>query len=133
MTTQIDRALAGVWLTQLTFTGGPRKGTDESVTLTFLPSGVVLHADEIPAENGQVPRGIGEWQVQGSRFSYWFNVVLNEPKGRPTIVVYVHGLGELGPDGRTFTASGGSEVYRSDGQLLATNQAKGVATRGEAM
>lgn len=132
-TAEIDNALVGAWRAQLRFTGGPRQGTSESVSLTFLPDGVIVHADELPAENGQIARGIGEWTASESGFSYWFNVVLNDPKGRPTIVVYVHGDGTLAADGRTFAASGGSEVYGAGGELLAINHADGVATREEAL
>lgn len=128
-TTSTDCALVGAWCAQLAFTKGPREGEREPVTLTFLRDGVIVHADEIRAKNNQLPRGIGEWTTEGDTFSYWFNVVLNHPMGRPTIVVYVHGDGTLAADGRTFTASGGSEVYGSGGQLLATNHADLVATR----
>ncbi len=132
MTIMTDSGLVGAWGAQLTFTDGPRQGTDEPVRLTFLPDGVIVHADEIPAENGQLPRGIGEWTADGDRFSYWFNVVLNEPSGRPDHVVYVHGQGTLPTDPQTFTASGGSEVYSSTGELLVTHLADLVATRADA-
>ncbi len=92
---------------------------------------MILHADEVPAASGQLPRGIGEWAADRERFSYWFNVVLNTATGRPVTVVYVHGEGTLEPDGRTFTASGGSEVYGSAGQLLAINRADLVVRRAE--
>lgn len=131
-TTHTESALVGAWRAQLAFTKGPREGERESVTLTFLPDGVIIHADEVRAENDQLPRGIGEWTTEEDGFSYWFNVVLNDATGRPTIVVYVHGEGTLAPDGRTFTGSGGSEVYGSGGQLLASNRAEGVARRAEA-
>lgn len=131
-TADIDNALVGAWRAQLTFTGGPRQGTNEQVSLTFLPYRVIIHADQLPADNGQTPRGIGEWTAYETAFSYWFNVVLNDPKGPPRIVVCVHGDGTLAPDGRTFTASGGSEVYSSSGGLLAINHADLVATREEA-
>ncbi len=130
-TSATEHALAGVWRAQLTFTDGPRQGTHEPVRLTFLPDGVVIHADEIRPENGQLPRGIGEWTTEEERFSYWFNVVLNDPTGRPDHAVYVHGEGTLAPDGQTFTAGGGSEVYGSDGRLLATHRAELRATRAQ--
>ena len=117
-----ENAVAGAWRAHLIFTEGPRRGEQEPVFLTFLPGGVIVHADEIPAENGQLPRGIGEWTMAGEGFSYWFNVVLNDPAGRPTIVAYVHGSGSLAPDRQTLTASGGSEVYGSAGELLATTE-----------
>ncbi len=126
-----DDALAGVWRAQLTFTEGPRQGTHEPVRLTFLSDGVVIHADEIRAENGQLPRGIGEWTIEEDQFSYWFNVVLNDQSGRPDGVVYVHGEGTLAADGLTFTASGGSEVYGPGGGL-STHRADLVATRADA-
>lgn len=110
---------------------GPREGKREPVVLTFLPEGVIVHADKIRAENGQLPRGIGEWTVEDGRFSYWFNVVLNDPTGRPTTVVYVHGQGTLAADGQTLAASGGSEVYGSSGELV-THHADVLATRAEA-
>jgi len=128
-TTAIDSALVGPWRAELTFTEGPREAEREPVTLTFLQGGVIVHADEIPAGNGQLPRGIGEWTSQDDQFSYWFNVVLNDPTGRPAVVVYVHGEGRLTEDRQTFTASGGSEVYGSAGELLATNRADLQATR----
>jgi hypothetical protein len=128
-TTSTNEALLGAWYAQLRFVEGPREDEDEPVRLTFLPGGVIIHADEIPAENGQLSRGIGEWTSEGDSFSYWFNVVFNDSTGRPTIVVHVHGDGTLAPDGRTSTASGGSEIYRADGRLLATNRADLVATR----
>ena len=126
-----DNALAGAWRAQLIFTEEPRNGEQEPVFLTCLPGGMIVHADEIPAENGQLPRGIGEWTTAGDRFSYWFNVVLNDPTGRPTIVVYVHGSGSLAADRQTLTASGGSEIYASAGELLATNRAELRAARAE--
>lgn len=129
--TATDSALIGPWHAQLMFTKGPREGEREPVTLTFLPDGVIVHADEIRVENDQLPRGIGEWTAAGDSFSYWFNVVLNDPTGRPTIVVYVHGDGTLAPDARTFTANGGSEVYSDGGALLASNLADLHATRAE--
>ena len=125
-----DSQLVGRWRAQLTFTNGPRAGEREPVTLTFLPDGVIVHADEIRPDNGQLPRGIGEWTTEGDSFSYWFNVVLNDATGCPTTVVYVHGDGTLAPDGRTFTASGGGDVYTS-GQLIASNRADLHATRTE--
>ena len=128
-TTLTDSALVGPWRAQLTFTKGPREGEREPVMLTFLRDGVIVHADEIHADNGQLPRGIGEWTIQDDRLSYWFNVVLNDPTGRPTMVVYVHGDGTLAPDARTFMASGGSEVYGTGQQLLATHHADLLATR----
>jgi hypothetical protein len=146
-TASTDHALAGAWRARLTFTEGPRQGEYEPVRLTFtegprqgeyepvrltfLPGGVIVHADEIPAESGQLPRGIGEWTSQDDHFSYWFNVVLNDPTGRPAIVVYVHGNGKLAADRQSLTASGGSEVYGSTGELLATNRADLHATRLE--
>ncbi len=130
-TTATESPLVGLWRAQLTFTKGPREGGREPVTLTFLADGVIVHADDIRVEKDQLPRGIGEWTTDGDSFSYWFNVVLNDPGGRPTIVVYVHGDGTLAPDGRTFTASGGSEVHGSTGELLATNRVDLHATRAE--
>jgi hypothetical protein len=131
-TASTNQALVGAWNAQLTFVEGPRRGKRELVFLSFLPDGVIIHADEIPIESGQIPRGIGEWTAEGDRFSYWFNVVLNDPFGRPNHVVYVHGQGTLPADGRTLTASGGSEVYGSSGELLVTNRADLLATRPEA-
>jgi SAM-dependent methyltransferase len=43
--------------------------------------------------------------------------------------VYVHGEGRLAADRQRLTASGGSEVYGSAGELLATNRADLQATR----
>ncbi len=128
----IENAVVGAWNAQLTFVEGPRQGETEPVLLTFLADGVVVHADRIPASNGQLPRGIGVWTAESDRFSYWFNVVLNEPSGRPAHVVYVHGQGTLAADGTTFTASGGSEVYGSTGELLFVNRANGEASRAHA-
>lgn len=88
--------------------------------------------DEIRAENRELPRGIGEWTGTDDRSSYRFNVVLNDRTGRPDHVVYVHGDGILAPDGRAFTARGGSEVYANGGELLAANHVDLIATRAEA-
>lgn len=131
-TTSTNQALACAWDAQLTFVQGPRAGEDEPVLLTFLPDGVIIHADRIPTDGGQLPRGIGEWTAAGDRFSYWFNVVLNHPSGRPHHVVYVHGEGTLAGDGQTFVASGGSEVYSATGEVGVTHRAELVATRAEA-
>jgi hypothetical protein len=130
-TASTNQTLAGVWRAQLTFTEGPRQGEYEPVRLTFLPGGVIVHADEIPAENRQLPRGIGEWTSQDDHFSYWFNVVLNDPTGRPAIVVYVHGKGRLAADRQSLAARGGSKTYASTGELVATNRADLHATRVE--
>lgn len=127
-----DQAMVGAWDAQLTFVDGPREGEDEPVLITFLPDGVVIHADRIPVDSGQVPRGIGEWVADDEYFSYWFNVVLNQRSGRPEQFVYVHGRGMLSADGKMFGAIGGSEVYSSHGDLLATNRAEVLATRAEA-
>ena len=131
-TTATDSALVGRWRAQLTFTDSPRKGEHEPVRPTFLADGVIVHADEIRAENRQLPRGIGEWTAKDDRSSYRFNVVLNDRTGRPDHVVYVHGDGTLAPDGRALTASGGSEVYANGGELLAANHVDLIATRAEA-
>ena len=132
-TAETGEALVGAWDAHLMFTSGPRKGADESVSLRFLLDGVIIHADESPLQSGQVPRGIGEWSAEadGNRFSYWFNVVLNDPAGRPTSVVYVHGQGSLAADGRAFSAIGGSEVYRSSEERLATHDVDVQATRAD--
>jgi hypothetical protein len=85
MTTEAtNQAVGGAWHAQLTFTEGPRRGTGEPVRLTPLPDGVVINADEIRPENAQLPRGIGEWTTEEEPFSYWFNVVANEPSGLRT-------------------------------------------------
>lgn len=130
-TTSTNQALVGSWEAQLAFVDGPRKGEEEPVLLTFLPDGVIVHADRIAVQSGQLPRGIGEWTADGDRFSYWFNVVLNQPSGRPENVVYVHGEGTLAGDGQTFGASGGSEVYSGSAELLAIHRADVIATRTE--
>ncbi|MBV9005382.1 MAG: hypothetical protein JO181_12045 [Solirubrobacterales bacterium] len=132
-TASIENGLVGAWNAQVTFVEGAREGETESVLLTFLADGVVVHADRIPVFNGQLPRGIGEWAGESDRFSYWFNVVLNEPSGRPTHVVYVHGQGTLAADGTKFTASGGGEVYGSSGELLFANRANVEASRAPFM
>lgn len=127
----ITHRLQGAWDAQLTFVKGPREGEREPVHLTFLPDGVIIHADQIQGHGGQLPRGIGEWTVHDGRFSYWFNVVLNECSGRPRTVVYVHGQGTLATHGQSFTAGGGSEVYASGGELLVTHRADVRATRAQ--
>jgi hypothetical protein len=123
---EIDNAFVGAWDADLIFTAGPRKDEHEQVCLTFLPEGVILGTD---AADGQLPPAVGEWTAEGDRFSYWLNAVLNDPAGRPIIVVYGHGQGILATDGQAFTASGGSEVYGGNGELLATNLADAHATR----
>ena len=123
---ELDNALVGAWDAVLTFTGGPRKDEHEQVCLTFLPDGLIVGTD---AANGQLPPAIGEWTAESDRFSYWLNAVLNEPGGRPTVIVYGHGEGTLAADGQAFTVSGGSEVYGGNGELLATNLADACATR----
>ena len=121
-----NKAIEGEWQALLTFTGGPRQGEHERVRLTFLNDGVILGID---AENRRLPPAIGEWTAESDRFSYWLNAVLNEPGGRPTVIVYGHGEGTLAADGQAFTVSGGSEVYGGNGELLATNLADAWATR----
>ena len=80
----------------------------------------------------QVPPASGEWTAESDRFCYWLNAVMNDPAGRPRTVVHGHGQGTLAADGQALTASGGSEVYGSNGELLATNQAHLHATRAKA-
>lgn len=124
------QALIGTWKGDVAFTAGPRQGQQEVAQLTFLPDGVIIHA-EVSVESGRLPRGIGEWTAERDRLSYWFNVVLSDSEGRPEHVVHVHGEGTLATDGQTFTASGGGEVYATSGKLLVTNPAEVVATRAE--
>jgi hypothetical protein len=122
----IENALVGEWEALLTFTGGPRRGEHERVRLTFFPAGVIVGTD---ATYGQLPPAIGEWAADGGRFSYWLNAVLNDPTGRPTVVVYGHGQGMLAADEQAFSVSGGSEVYGGNGEVLARNLADAHATR----
>ena len=130
-TASANQALAGAWSARRAFVEGPREGSQGAVRLTFLPDGVIVHADEVPVQSSPLRRGIGEWTAQAERLSYGFNVVLNKPSGALDHVVYVHGLGALAADWKTFAASGWSEVYRRAGQPLATNRAEVLATRGE--
>ena len=131
-TADIDNALVGAWHAHLTFTEGARQGEHERLRLTFLPDGVIVGAAAIRADRSQVPPASGEWTAEGDRFCYWLNAVMNDPAGRPRTVVHGHGQGTLAADGQALTASGGSEVYGSNGELLATNQAHLHATRAKA-
>jgi len=121
--------LVGAWNAQVTFIAGPRQGETESVVLTLLPDGVIVHSDEVPLDDGRVPRGIGEWTAADGRLAYRFDVVLADTAGRPATVAHVHANGSVAPGGQTFTASGGSEIYGLGGNLLATHQAEVRARR----
>jgi Dimerisation domain len=131
--TTAQHELVGPWNAHLTFRQGPRAGMEESVLLTFLDDGVITHADEVPLDNGPLPRGIGEWAVQDSRLSYWFHVVLTDPSGRPASVVNIRAEGAVAPDRRTFTAAGTGEVYAGRGtEPVATHHVDVRATRAAA-
>jgi hypothetical protein len=130
--TNLDNGLVGAWLAHLTFTAGPRQGERERLRMTFLPDGVIVGVSAIRAHRGEVPPASGEWTANGDCFSYWLNAVISDVSGRPRRVVYGHARGTLAGDGQSLTASGGSEVYGNNGQLLATNQAELHATRAEA-
>jgi hypothetical protein len=131
MTASTDHQLLGAWDAHLTFVKGPRKGEREPVLLTFLADGLIIHADEIRLETGQVPRGIGEWAAENDRLSYWFNVVLTHPDGRPANVVRIRAHGRLAPDGHTFTATGTGEVYGSCEDPLVTHHVDVRARRAD--
>jgi hypothetical protein len=93
---------------------------------------VIIHADQIRRDNGQVPHGIGEWTAEDRRLSYWFYVVLTDHDGRPANVVHIRGRGMLAPRGETFTAAGTGEVYASGGrEPLVTHHVDAHATRAQ--
>jgi hypothetical protein len=121
--------VTGSWNAHLTFAKGPREGETERVQLTFLPQGVIVHADLVRSDTGQLPRGIGEWTVDGHQLSYQFHVVLTGPEGEPAKVVRVRARARLEPDGQTFTGQGTGEVHGCGGELLVTNHVEVRATR----
>jgi hypothetical protein len=125
-TAEIGTALVGAWHVHLTFTDGPQLGKHERLRWTFLPDGLIVGKD---AEGGQLPPAIGEWTAEDDRFSYWLNAVRTDLAGRPATIVHGHAEGTLAADGQTLTVTGGSEVYGSNGQLLATNRADAHGTR----
>jgi hypothetical protein len=130
-TTTAADELMGAWNAQLTFVKGPREGEREPVLLTFLPDGVIVHADEIRLDSGQVPRGIGEWAAEDGRLTYWFYVVLTDDDGRPVNVVRIRAQGTLAPNRQTFTAAGTGEVYTGAAEPLVTHHVDIRATRAD--
>jgi hypothetical protein len=123
---EFDTALVGAWNADLTYTEGPRRGERERLRWTFLPDGVFVGTD---GAGGELAPAVGEWTAGGDRFSFWLDAVRNDSAGRPTTIVHGYGEGMLAANGRSLTASGGSEVYSGSGEMVVANRADVRATR----